>query len=141
MRAGVGAGPQFGRRAWFHWVWRKYFAGRGAETEAHVYEALRLSPRDIFAYRWLLIAGFAKLQLGDDAEAVSWLRRSIEANRNYSCRSYFSRRCLSAARFAGSGEGRSKGGTCTRSKLHHPPLPRWRIDRQSDLSRRTRAHL
>src|SRR4029078_10272414 len=26
----------------------KYFVGRGAETEAHVCEAIRLSPRDIF---------------------------------------------------------------------------------------------
>lgn len=62
----------------------KYFAGRGAETEAHVCEAMRLSPRDIVAFRWLLIAGFAKFQLGKDAEAASWLLRSIEANRNYS---------------------------------------------------------
>ena len=38
----------------------KYFLGRGAETEAHVYEATRLSPRDIFAFRWYLIAAFAK---------------------------------------------------------------------------------
>ena len=29
------------------------------------------------------IVGFAKLQLGADAEAVAWLRRSIEANRNH----------------------------------------------------------
>jgi tetratricopeptide (TPR) repeat protein len=61
----------------------RYFAGRGAETEAHVCEAMRLSPRDIFAFRWLLIAGFAKFQLGKDAEAASLLLRSIEANRNY----------------------------------------------------------
>jgi TolB-like protein len=60
----------------------KYFMGRGAETEAHVNEALRLSPRDLRAFRWLLYVGFAKLQLGADAEAVDWLRRSIEANRN-----------------------------------------------------------
>jgi tetratricopeptide (TPR) repeat protein len=44
---------------------------------------MRLSPRDIFAFRWLLIAGFAKFQLGKDAEAASLLLRSIEANRNY----------------------------------------------------------
>ncbi|MGN8550362.1 hypothetical protein ACQPTN_39725 [Bradyrhizobium sp. 13971] len=60
----------------------KYFMGRGAETEAHVNEALRLSPRDLRAFRWLLYVGFAKIQLGADAEAVDWLRRSIEANRN-----------------------------------------------------------
>jgi len=62
--------------------WAKYFMGRGAETEAHVNEALRLSPRDIFAYRWMMMVGFAKLQLNADAEALGWFRRSIEANRN-----------------------------------------------------------
>ena len=31
----------------------------------------------------MLYVGIAKLQLSADAEAVSWLRRSIEANRNY----------------------------------------------------------
>ena len=30
-----------------------------------------------------MIVGIAKLQLGADAEAVAWLRRSIEANRNH----------------------------------------------------------
>jgi tetratricopeptide (TPR) repeat protein len=61
----------------------KYFIGRAEETEAHIREALRLSPRDIFAYRWLLFVGIAKAQLGCDAEAAGWLRRSIEANRNF----------------------------------------------------------
>ena len=62
----------------------KVFLGLGAETEAHVNEALRLSPRDTLAHRYLLYVGLAKAQLGDDAEAVSWMRRSLEANRNYS---------------------------------------------------------
>ena len=61
----------------------KYFMGRGADVEAHINKALRLSPRDIFAFRWLMIVGFAKLQLAADAEAVGWFLRSIEANRNY----------------------------------------------------------
>jgi TolB-like protein len=61
----------------------KYFLGRPEETEAHVHEALRLSPRDIFAYRWMMFVGIAKVQLNADAEAVVWLRRSIEANRNF----------------------------------------------------------
>jgi tetratricopeptide (TPR) repeat protein len=30
------------------------------------------------------VAGWAKLQLDADAEAVGWVRRSIEVNRNYS---------------------------------------------------------
>jgi TolB-like protein/Tfp pilus assembly protein PilF len=61
----------------------KYFVGRAEETEAHILEALRLSPRDIYAYRWMLFVGIAKAQLGADTEAVDWLRRSIEANRNF----------------------------------------------------------
>jgi TolB-like protein/class 3 adenylate cyclase/Tfp pilus assembly protein PilF len=60
----------------------KYFIGRAAESEAHIQEALRLSPRDIFAFRWMLIVGLAKFQLNADAEAATWMRRSIEANRN-----------------------------------------------------------
>jgi TolB-like protein/class 3 adenylate cyclase/Tfp pilus assembly protein PilF len=61
----------------------KYFLGRAEETEARVSEALRLSPRDILAYRWRMIIGIAKIQLNADTEAVVWLRRSIEANRNF----------------------------------------------------------
>jgi TolB-like protein len=63
--------------------WGKVLLGRMAEAEGHINEALRLSPRDIFAFRWLAFVGFAKLQLGADEEAVAWLRRSIEANRNF----------------------------------------------------------
>jgi TolB-like protein len=61
----------------------KVLIGRSAETEAHVQEALRLSPRDSGVYRWLYVIGGAKLQLGADAEAVAWIQRSLEANRNY----------------------------------------------------------
>ena len=61
----------------------KSYIGRGEETEAHINEALRLSPRDTLTYRWLLFRAVAKLQLGADTEAVAWLRRSIEANRSY----------------------------------------------------------
>ena len=61
----------------------KSYIGRGEETEAHINEALRLSPRDTFTFRRLLFGAVAKLQLGADAEAVAWLRRSIEANRSY----------------------------------------------------------
>jgi TolB-like protein len=61
----------------------KFYLGRGAEIEAHINEAFRLSPRDIFAFDWLMMVGLAKLQLTADAEAVIWFRRSVEANRNY----------------------------------------------------------
>jgi TolB-like protein/Flp pilus assembly protein TadD len=61
----------------------KFYLGRSEETEAHIREALRLSPRDNNAYRWFMFVGLAKLFLGADVEAVAWLRRSIEANRNH----------------------------------------------------------
>ena len=32
----------------------------------------------------MLFVGLAKAQLGADAEAVIWMRRSLDANRNYS---------------------------------------------------------
>jgi tetratricopeptide (TPR) repeat protein len=60
----------------------KIYIGRAMEAEAHVLEALRLSPRDIKAFRWLMVIGGAKLHLDAGEEAVIWLRRSIEANRN-----------------------------------------------------------
>ena len=62
----------------------KFLLGRGAETEPHINEALRLSPRDTQAPRWMVYVGLAKAQLGADAEAVIWMRRGLDANRNYS---------------------------------------------------------
>ena len=61
----------------------KIFIGRAEETEAHVAEALRLSPRDTMAYIWMLHAGMAKNHLGSWEQAAAWFRRAIEANRNY----------------------------------------------------------
>ena len=60
----------------------KLHMGRPAETEGHILEALRLSPRDTLAHQWMDFVGTAKMHLGADAEATGWLRRSIEANRN-----------------------------------------------------------
>ena len=61
----------------------KIFIGRAEETEAHVAEALRLSPRDTWAYACMNMVGLAKLHLGSYEQAVAWFRRSKEANRNY----------------------------------------------------------
>ena len=61
---------------------RKLYLGRAHETEAHVKEALRLSPRDTSAFLWLTAVGAAEIFLGHYDQAVVWLRRSIEANRN-----------------------------------------------------------
>jgi TolB-like protein/class 3 adenylate cyclase len=61
----------------------KVFLGHPAETEAHIREALRLSPRDTFVFRWMMFVGVSKLQLGADADAVMWLGRSIETYREF----------------------------------------------------------
>jgi TolB-like protein len=61
----------------------KVYMGRAEETEAHIQEALRLSPRDPGAFRWVHFIGVAKMHLNADADAVIWLRRGVELNRNY----------------------------------------------------------
>jgi TolB-like protein len=68
--------------------WGKIFIGRAEETEAHIVEALRLSPRDTMAYTWMMSVGIAKNSLGCWEQAVAWCRRAIETNRNYP-RAYF----------------------------------------------------
>jgi TolB-like protein/class 3 adenylate cyclase/tetratricopeptide (TPR) repeat protein len=61
----------------------KIYIGRAEETEAHIVEALRLSPRDTRAYLWMTNAGNAKNQLGSYEQAVAWFRQAIDANRNH----------------------------------------------------------
>jgi tetratricopeptide (TPR) repeat protein len=67
----------------------KHFIGRSEETEAHVHEAIRLSPRDTLAYLWLGAPGYAKIHLGDHEGAAAWLRRSIDANSNFPLYHFF----------------------------------------------------
>ena len=66
----------------------KILIGRAEETEAHISEALRLSPRDTAAYVWLTHAGMASNHLGGWEQAIAWCRRAVEVNRNYP-RAYF----------------------------------------------------
>jgi tetratricopeptide (TPR) repeat protein len=61
----------------------KFYLARAEETEGHVLEALRLSPRDNDRYIWMTLAGIVKCSLARDEEAVAWLHRAIEANRNF----------------------------------------------------------
>jgi tetratricopeptide (TPR) repeat protein len=61
----------------------KCFLGRAEETESHVNEGLRLSPRDTLAHVWMHFAGAAKLLIGAYEDAVARWHRSIEVNRNY----------------------------------------------------------
>jgi TolB-like protein/class 3 adenylate cyclase len=88
----------------------KYMLGRGAETDAHVNEALRLSPRDISAHRWLALVGISKLQILADAEAVDWFRRSIELNRNYPLAHFWLATALALLGSAGQASAAAKAG-------------------------------
>ena len=63
--------------------------GHAEDTEKHILEALRLSPRDVQAYVWMHFAGAANIFLAKDEAAISWYRRSIEANRNFALSHFF----------------------------------------------------
>jgi len=59
----------------------KRFLGRPEESEGHARKALQLSPRDPQAGTWYFQIGGAALQLGQFDKAVTWIRRSVEADR------------------------------------------------------------
>jgi TolB-like protein/class 3 adenylate cyclase/Flp pilus assembly protein TadD len=61
----------------------KIYAGRSDETEAHITQALRVSPRDINAPLWATTAAIANVHLGRDREAAGWTMHSIEGNRDW----------------------------------------------------------
>jgi TolB-like protein/class 3 adenylate cyclase len=107
----------------------KMFNGRAGETEAHVSEALRLSPRDSFASVWLLMAGGAKLTLGADEEAVAWLRRSIELNRNWSFVHFFLAAALANLGKLDEARGETRVGLTLDSTF---TIRRFRADQESD---------
>ena len=71
----------------------KLLLGRGEETEAHVLEAFRFSPRDSTAWGWVLYVGLANFHLGRDEGALERFNRSKELNAN----SPVTRFCLAAA--------------------------------------------
>ncbi len=67
----------------------KIYIGRAEETETHIDEALRLSPRDTLAYRWKTNTGLAKNHLGSYEQAIAWCRRAIEPNRGFPYPKFF----------------------------------------------------
>ena len=110
------------------------------ETEAHIGEALRLSPRNSLAYVWKTNAGIAKdlLGLSDQAVAVS------DGDRVQSKLSSFTLRVGGLARAAwstGRGSFRRQGRSCARSRLLHlRPRRLDRGERRPDVSGPGRAH-
>jgi Flp pilus assembly protein TadD len=112
-------------------------SGRNEETEAHVLEALRISPRD--ASGWMLMVGFAKLGAGRD-EAVVWLNRSIGLNPNHP-----TPHCLLAAALAHLGRMK-EAREAARAGLELNPafnrgVPVLNVQRQSRLSSPARARV
>jgi TolB-like protein/class 3 adenylate cyclase/Flp pilus assembly protein TadD len=61
----------------------KLFVGRADETELHIAEALRLSPRDPEVFVWMSYAGMSKNVPGSYEQAAAWFRRSIDTNPNF----------------------------------------------------------
>jgi tetratricopeptide (TPR) repeat protein len=70
------------------------YDGRAEEVEAHVCEALRLSPRDALIYVWYSHLGEAKACLAEFEQALFWVRKSIDANRNFSWAFFLLASCL-----------------------------------------------
>ena len=86
------------------------FAGRAEETEAHVLEALRLSPRDPTSYVWFLHIGGAKAYLAEYEAAAAWLRKSIDANRNNAVPFFYLAACLAHLRRLDEARAEAKAG-------------------------------
>ncbi len=140
MRAGVGAGSQSGSRA--RAIGNgKIQLGQAEEAEAHIQEALRLSPRDTYAYLWCFFAGSAKLRLGGEEEAVAWLRRSIETNRSFPGSHFALAAALARLGRLRRSALRGPGGAGAPPDVHPLAVSRWRAERrQPRRDRRIRAH-
>jgi TolB-like protein/Flp pilus assembly protein TadD len=61
----------------------KFFLGRAGETQGHVAEAIRLSPRDPLLFHWHFFIGVADVYLGRVVRGLANLRKSVEINPNW----------------------------------------------------------
>ncbi len=107
----------------------KIVIGRAEETEAHFWEAMRLSPRDAFTYMWLSDVGEAKAYLGEDVQALPWFRKSIDANRNAHWTFFFLAASLAHLGRLDEARQEVKAGLAVNSKF---TLRRFRAAAQSD---------
>jgi TolB-like protein/class 3 adenylate cyclase len=67
----------------------KIFVGRPEETEAHIKQAIRLSPSDPSLFVWKACTGAAKLHLGAREEAAAWLSQSVTAYPHFALARFF----------------------------------------------------
>jgi tetratricopeptide (TPR) repeat protein len=93
-----------------HIGFAEVLVGHAEETEGHIIQALRLSPRDTSAYFFCGVAGTAKLFLGQDDEALVWLHRSIECNRTISLLHFFVAAALAQQGKAAESQAAAKAG-------------------------------
>ena len=61
----------------------KYVLGRAGESEGHVKEAMRLSPRDPLLFYWQFVTGLADFYLGQLDRGIESLRKSVEIYPNW----------------------------------------------------------
>ncbi len=107
----------------------KVFLGRSEETEAHVGEAMRLSPRDYLAHVWVGFAGVAKLHLGCHEEAVSRFRRAVEMNKSFPIVHFYLAAALANLGRPGEAETAVKAGRALDPDF---TVSRWRETAPSD---------
>jgi TolB-like protein/Flp pilus assembly protein TadD len=107
----------------------KCFLGRAEETEIHVHEALRLSPRDTFAYLWRTYLGVARVFLGKDEDAVTQLRNAIEINRSFHPTHFYLAAALSGLGRLDEARGAAKEGLSIDPTF---TIRRYRADAPSD---------
>ena len=88
-----------------------------------------------------MFVGLAKLQLGADAEAVVWLRRSIEANRNYPVAHFHLAAALALLGSLDEARAAAQAGLALNPSFTIRRFRCRRIERQSDLPCWARAHL
>ena len=120
----------------------KYVAGRGEETEAHIQEAFRLSPRDTSAYVWMTWAEQRQsCSLAADEEAVAWARRAIEANRNLPTVHFFLAAALALLGRLDEAQVAAQAGLALDPSFTVRRFRAGAAEQQSDLPRRTRALL
>ncbi len=137
MRAGAGTETKLAT-AHAHIGGAKMRLGRAEDSEAHIQEALRLSPRDTLVYTWCTIAGAAKLYLAKEGGGD---RLAAQVNRIQSKLSnltfLFGRR-FGASQAARGSAVRGSGRTCNHSDFYHRPVSRRRAERKSNLPRSAR---
>jgi Flp pilus assembly protein TadD len=78
--------------------------------------------RPYLATSLMVWAGIAKLQLNADAEAIAWLRRSLDANRNYPLAHFLLAAALARLGELDHAKAAVQTGLAVESVLHRPPF-------------------